>query len=121
MRSATSVLKFYYHLKLALFYAKDFLLENPSTIFANLFKGYIDKIKWIYTNTITSIELNKNVPDVIEVLKDKWNSDVFAEMSVIEKITLLNDEQMNTLDALIDEIIKGEKIEVEFIQEQKVC
>jgi hypothetical protein len=121
MKSATSVLKFYYHLKLALFYAKDFLLEHPTTVFANLFKGYIDKIKWIYTNTITSIELNKNVPDVIEVLKDKWNSDVFAEMSVIEKITLLNDEQMNTLDALIDEIIKGEKIEVEFIQAQKIC
>ena len=55
MKSATSVLKFYYHLKLALFYAKDFLLEHPTTVFEKLFKTYIDKINWIHTNTITSI------------------------------------------------------------------
>lgn len=115
MKAASNVLKFYYHLKLAIFYAKDFLLEHPTTVFAKLFKNYIDKINWIHTNTITSIELNKNVPDIINVLKEKWNSEVFSEMAVIDKITLLNDDQMNQLEVVVDEILKGENIIVEFI------
>jgi hypothetical protein len=116
MKSASDVLKFFYHLKLALFYANNFTLQHPKTVFAALFKGYIAKIKWMHTNTITSIELCKNVPDVIQILKEKWNSEVFAEMAVMDKITLLNDEQMNQLELVVDEILKGETIEIEFVK-----
>jgi hypothetical protein len=37
-------------------------------------------------------------------------------MAVIDKITLLNDDQMNQLEVVIDEILKGESITVEFIK-----
>ena len=116
MKAASDVLKFYYHLKLAIFYANNFALQHPKTVFATLFKNYITKINWIHTNTVTSIELCKNVPDVIYILKEKWNSEVFSEMAVIDKITLLNDDQMNQLEVVIDEILKGESITVEFIK-----
>jgi hypothetical protein len=119
MKSASSVLKFYYHLKLASLYANDFLNENPNTIFLKLFKGFVSKIEWIYSSSVTSIELNKHIPSVVQILKEKWNSDVLTEMSVIDKITLLSDEQIEPLETLIDELLKGEKIEIQFINQEK--
>lgn len=112
MKSASYIFKFFYHLRMAAEYAMQLCRDKPDTVFRPMLRLSVSKIQWIYTNAITDAKLSEKVPGTIDIIKEKWCSDVLAETSIVQKISLLNDDQMNMLEVIVDELIKGEKIEV---------
>jgi hypothetical protein len=113
MKAASSVLRFFYHLKMALYFAKDTCKMNPKSIYSHLFEKFITKIEWIYNTTITYQELHNKVPDSIVIIKEKWDSQIFDEMAINEKITLLDSEQIIKLEEVVDMLLNGDLIMIE--------
>ena len=102
------------HLRLAYEYMLDFERQNPNTLGQRLFKRYRNTIERIvvdfYTNPAFSNEVREGV-------KKEWNSDVFALPAIVDNISLLNPEQRKALESVIDQLLKGETLTVEYIQD----
>jgi len=111
-KAAGECLKFIYHLRMCGYYAVDFCKSYPNSILTPIFKLAIPKINWIYTQFTTHHVISTNKPEIIEEIKRKWNEDCIEELAVSEKLTLLNEEQMTTLNDLLDALITGEDIKV---------
>ena len=106
---ASSVVSCIHHLKLADEYAQDFVRSAPGTRGAIIFKDYSKRINWIFRDVITYPHFGE---DVREGMRQELASDAFSYDSLTEKIALLNPQQRETLDALLDDILKGGTIEV---------
>lgn len=102
------------HLKLAYEYMEDFERQNPNTIGQRLFKRYRNTIERIvmdfYTNPSFSNEVREGV-------KSEWNSDVFTLPAIMDKVSLLNPQQREALEFVIDQLLRGEQLIVEHIQD----
>ena len=111
-KAAANCLQFIYHLRCCGYYATQFIANNPASIFTIVFKLVLPKIKWIYQTFITHHFLVQHVPQTIDEIKMKWESDFSEEMAIHEKITLLSTEQHETLNELLDGLINGENFEI---------
>ena len=105
----SSVVSFIHHLKLADEYAKDFVRSAPGTRGATIFANYSKRINWIFRDVITFPHFGD---DVREGMRKEIASDAFSYDSLVEKVSLLNPEQRETLDSLLDDILRGNTIEV---------
>lgn len=105
----SSVVSCIHHLKLADEYAKDFVRSAPGTRGAQIFKDYSKRINWIFRDVITYPHFGD---DVREGMKHELASDAFSYDSITEKMALLNPQQRETLESLLDDILKGGTIEV---------
>ena len=98
-----------HHIRQAYEFFEDIKRENPGTKGAVLFAGYNQRLNWIVRDLIT----HNALPAVVrEGIKNEWECDVFAVDAIAEKVALLNPEQRDHLEAVIDLLLKGEKVTV---------
>lgn len=105
----SSVVSCIHHLKLADEYAKDFVRSAPGTRGAIIFADYSKRINWIFRDVITFPHFGD---EVREGMRKEIASDSFSYDSITEKVGLLNSDQREILDNLLDDILKGNTIEV---------
>lgn len=105
----SSVVSCIHHLKLADEYAKDFVRSAPGTRGAIIFADYSKRINWIFRDVITFPHFGEDVRDG---MRKEIQSDAFSYDSLIEKLALLNPDQRETLDSLLDDILKGGTLEI---------
>jgi hypothetical protein len=113
MKGAIDILKFFHHLRIAFEYAKSFIKDYPKSIFTPLLKAATQKIEWIYISVITSNGVAIYAPDTIPLLKQKWEGSNWDEIAVVEKLGLMNDEQIEMIEKIIDSMLLGEEITTE--------
>lgn len=115
IKAASHVLKFIHYLRFAKDIAISYSLDYPDNVFTPLFKLSTVKIDWAYNQFLTHHLITTKVPNVVDMIKEKWESDQTAELAVTEKISLLNEEQLNTLDELLELILSGKNFTTQII------
>ena len=68
---------------------------------------YQRRIQWIYNDLISARNMRK---DVIEVMSDEWNSDVYEIDDIAEMSKLLPSDQRAVIIEILKAILQGEKI-----------
>lgn len=116
MKSASNIVSAIHHIKQAFDHYEDFVRSNPGTKGAMLFNQYKKRLEWIYNDMITHPLLT---PVVRTGIKQEWNSDAFSVDAISEKAALLNPQQREVLENLIEQMMKGELIEIEKINKIK--
>lgn len=111
MKSGSNIVSSVHHLKMSHEHLEDFRREHPNTKGAMLFKQYQKRVEFIYTDMITHPFLT---PLVREGIKREWESDTFATSAISEKAALLTPEQREVVESLIDAMLKGEQIQMEY-------
>ena len=109
MNGASQLIDFVRHLKCAYEYMHGFTRDRPGTNAERLGKLYAGKIEWIFKDLIS----NPLFPEQIRFgLRKEWESDSFTIDAVVEKIALLLPDQRESIETILDCIIKGEKIKI---------
>lgn len=111
MKGGSNIVAGLQHLAMAVQHFESFCLEHPGTKGAHLFGGYQRKIEWIRKDLLTTNALSQSVRDGI---RDELASDPFAVPAIAEKVALLQPKHRDIIEALIDKVIAGEELEVEF-------
>ena len=111
---SSNIVSAIHHLRMAEEQYEDFIRELPGSKGAILFKSYIKKIKWIYSDILTYPYIN---PDVKDGIKKEIESDVFAIPAINEKIALLNPEQRDIIEQSIDAMLSGIDVKIIDVQE----
>ena len=102
------------HLKMAKEHYEDFIREYPESSGARLFLSHVNKINWIFRDTITHPHVTQEVRDGI---KKEILSDVFAVPAINEKVALLSPEQREMIEETIDAMLSGQEIKIVDINE----
>lgn len=102
------------HLKMAKEHYEDFIRDYPESSGARLFLSHINKINWIFKDTITHPNVSQAVRDGI---KKEILSDVFAVPAINDKVALLTPEQREMIEETIDAMLAGEEIKIVDISE----
>jgi hypothetical protein len=97
------------HLKMAKEHYDDFIRQYPESSGARLFLSHVNKINWIFKDTITHPHITQVVRDGV---KKEILSDVFAVPAINEKVALLTPEQREIIEETIDAMLSGEKVEI---------
>lgn len=103
-----------HHLKMAKEHYDDFIRDYPESSGARLFLSHVNKINWIFRDTITHPHVTQEVRDGI---KREILSDVFAVPAINEKVALLSPEQREIIEETIDAMLAGEEIKIVDINE----
>ena len=111
-QTASSVLSFFTHLKLAILYCHSAINDNKKSVFSIVFKLLLPKLEWCYNTTITHHLLVQHVPQTIEIIKETWESDTLLTLSIHQKISLLNEKNQEALEAVVDCLLAGETFEI---------
>lgn len=109
MKGGSNIVSAIIAIKQAYDHFTSFQTEHKGSKGANLFKSYNGKLEWIYTDLKTNPFLSQAVRDGI---KHEWESDVFCLDAISEKVALLSPEQKEIIELLVDEMIKGEIINI---------
>ncbi len=110
MKGGSSIISSIHHLKIAFDYLQDFSRERPESKGSKLFQGYAARLQWIATHLITHPALPEQVR---EGIKAEWQADPLTVVAIHEKIALLNPAMRESLEKLIDSLLKGETLTVE--------
>jgi hypothetical protein len=94
-----------HHLKMAQLQYEEFIIEHPMSKGATLCKMFKNKIQSIFTNMLTHPFLTEEVRAGIR--KELDDNNALASIAINEKFLLLPPEQRNSVEAMIDEILKG--------------
>ncbi len=98
-----------HHLKMADEHMQSFMRDRPVALLTKLFSVYSKKVNWV----LTDIKTCPCLPDVvIEGIRSELNSDVFCVAAIHQKIALIPVNQREAVEAIIDEILKGQIINV---------
>lgn len=109
--NGSNIISGIHHLKIATEHWQDFQRQYPGSKGTKLLSDYNRRIEWIYKDMLTHPFLTD---EVRQGIKNEWNSDPFAASVIAEKAALLNPDQRENLEALIDCMLKGETIEVQY-------
>lgn len=104
------------HLKMAKDHYEDFIREFPESSGARLFMSHVNKINWIFRDTITHPHISDKVR---EGIKKEILSDVFAVPAINEKVALLTPEQRDIIEQTIDAMLAGEEIKIVDIKDEE--
>jgi len=105
----SNIISAIHHLRMAEEHYADFIREFPESMGTRLFKSYIAKIKWIYTDIISHPYITQEVRDGI---KNEISSDIFAIPAINDKVALLNPEQREMIEDTIDAMLSGENVKI---------
>lgn len=111
MKGGSNIVSGIQHLAMAYQHFESFCLEHPRTKGAMLFGGYCKKIEWIRKDLLTTNELTQ---DVRNGIREELASDPFTVPAIAEKIALLQPKHREMIEALIDRVLAGEELAVEF-------
>lgn len=106
---SSNIVSAIHHLRMAEEQYEDFIRELPDSKGAVLFKSYIKKIRWIYSDIITYPYINEEVKSGI---KKEIESDVFAIPAINEKVALLTPEQREIIEESIDAMLAGIEVKI---------
>lgn len=112
MKGTSDIILAIQELKRAKEYFDSFSREYPGTKGAVLTASYSRKIQWILKDLITTPEFPTSV---VEGIRAEINSDVFTTPAITEKIAKLNPEQREAVEAVIDSVLGGKSLTVEYI------
>jgi hypothetical protein len=113
---ASEVIKFLHHLQRGKLNLEVFLIGCKNDRAKRKFSQYINKIDWIIKDLKTEPGITRELSDAIDL---EFNSDVFLIDAVNEKLLLLTPYERDILENILDEIIKGEQIKIEYIGKPK--
>ena len=85
----------------------DFQREYPASKGAKIFSMYEGRLDWIVKDLLTNPFLPE---DVIQGIRQEWESDVFAIPEIHDKISLLAPDKRELIETLIDALLSGEEI-----------
>ena len=88
---------------------EDFIRQYPDSAGSRLFKHYIGKIDWIFSDIVTIPSITDEVRAGI---RKEIVSDVFAVPAILEKVALLSPEQREMIEDTIDAMLAGEEIKI---------
>lgn len=91
-------------------FMQDFIREHPDSRGANIFRGYVKRIDWIFNDILTYPFFSEQVR---EGMRNEIKGDVFSVPALFEKIPLLNPEQREAVESIVDALLTGEQIEVQ--------
>ena len=111
---SSNIVSAIHHLRMAEEQYEDFIRELPGSKGAVLFKSYIKKIRWIYSDIITYPYINEEVKGGI---KKEIESDVFAVPAINEKVALLSPEQREIIEESIDAMLAGVEVKIIDVQD----
>ena len=106
---SSNIVSAIHHLRMAEEQYEDFIRELPGSKGAILFKSYIKKIRWIYSDILTYPYINEEVKSGI---KKEIESDVFAIPAINEKVALLTPEQREIIEESIDAMLAGIEVKI---------
>ena len=113
---ASEIVKFIHHLQRAKLSLEVFLLGTFNDGAKRKFSQYVKKIDWIITDLKTEPGVDRTLSDAIDL---EFNSDVFLLDAVSEKMLLLTPNERDILENIVDEIIKGEEIQIEYLNKKQ--
>lgn len=116
MQKGSNIMLIIHHLKMASDFLKDFQREYPGTNGAKLFKIYDGKIQWMFMDLVSNPNFSN--PAIIEGIKAELKSDSFVVPAIMEKFYQLSPEDREAIETVIDCALRGEKINVEQINEE---
>lgn len=109
MKGVSQLIDYVHHLRCAYEYMQGFRRDKPGTNAERIGNKYAEKVEWLYKDLVT----NPIFPEQIRNgLRLEWESDTFAIDAIREKIALLLPEHRAAVEAVIESIIKGEKLEI---------
>lgn len=111
---SSNIVSAIHHLRMAEEQYEDFIRELPGSKGAVLFKSYIKKIRWIYSDIVTYPYINEEVK---EGIKKEIESDVFAIPAINEKVALLTPEQREIIEESIDAMLAGIDVKIIDVQD----
>ncbi len=110
MRSSGTFVEIIHHLRIAKIFLESFMREKPGTVGERMARQYVAKIDWMYNDLITF----PNFPDIVrQGIREEWQSDPFVSMAINEKLAILSPVQRQSIEDIIDEVLKGHEIIVE--------
>jgi hypothetical protein len=96
-----------HHLKMADEHMQSFIRDRPQALLTRLFKQYSKSINRMFLD----LKSEPSIPPVVVAgINSELKSDSFTVPAINEKIALLPPEQRETVELLIDEILKGNEI-----------
>lgn len=105
----TSIIKAFYHIKHAQEQLSDFVRDYPDTRLIHFIKTYVKKLEWIERDFKTIPSL----PHIVsEAMTKEMNGDILFPTAIAEKCLMLNEDQRETIEFLIDQVLSGESIEI---------
>jgi hypothetical protein len=116
MSNGANVVSAIQHLKMAKEHYLDFIRQYPGSSGSNLFSSHVNKINWIFRDTITHPHISETVRIGI---RKEIESDVFAVPAINEKVALLSPEQRDIIEETIDAMLSGEDVKIVDIDEKK--
>lgn len=88
----------------------SFIREKPGSLAERMFGMYIRKINWIVFDFLSCPHFPE---EVRRGIRKEWTSDTFAIPAISEKVALLSPDQREAVEAVIDLLLSGEKLEIE--------
>lgn len=104
-----------HHLRMAKEFYLDFIRQYKGSIGANIFKNYIKKIDFIFTDIKSNIHFNQSIRDGI---RKELECDIFQIPAINEKISILTPNQRELIEATIDAMLAGEEIQIVDIKDK---
>lgn len=101
-----------HHIKKAKEFFEDFIREYPNSMGSLVLKRLIKFCDKIYFDLVSTPMLGE---ETIQAIREEWQSDAFTIDAITEKVALLSPEQRESLESVIDAVLNGEKITIEFI------
>jgi len=114
--SGANIVSAIQHLKMAKEHYLDFIRQYPESSGSRLFVSHVNKINWIFKDTMTHPHITENVRIGI---KKEIESDVFAVPAINEKVALLSPEQRELIEETIDALLSGVEVKIVDIKEDK--
>lgn len=104
---ASNIVSAVHNLRMAKEQFADFQREHPASKGAKLFRKCEDKVDWVVKDILTNPFLPE---EVVQGIKQEWESDVFAIPAIHEKISLLPPDKRELIETLIDAMLAGEEV-----------
>lgn len=114
VKKGANIINAIQNMKMAQEQFMDFTRQYPNSSGSRLFKKYIDRIDWMFSDIVTHPFLTSEVRDGI---KHEIQSDVFAVPAIIEKVALLTPEQRELIEDTLDAMLSGEEVKIVDIKE----
>lgn len=103
-----------YHLKSALYYCDTYEKNNPhNNIICAIIRVIKPKLLWVKSEILTNHHQSIHTPDVLPLIKEKFEEHPVEELAIIEKIQLLTTQQLRELEIIIDAINDSKEITYE--------
>jgi len=119
MKGKTSIVSAVHHLRIAKEYFDDFIREHQGSTGARLFKNYSEKLSFVYRD-LAAQPAFIDAPDISEGIRREWHSDVLGIVELYAMISHVTPEARTALVEVIEHILKGETLKVEYLPNEEV-